>query len=158
MGHDLIFWSGVGEVCTITEALVKVFRLVDGENPAMGYLYEAMDRAKEAMYWYYENKGEEGLTKRAQIWGLIDEQWNNTLHHPIHVAGLYLNPAFAYACGFNFDGEVIDGFLQCVQRMVLTPVERSEISRQNEIYRMASGMLVYDMVVQDRTTRMPGKL
>ena len=103
-------------------------------------------------------RGAEGLTKRAQIWGVIDERWNNTLHRPIHAAGLYLNPAFAYACGFNFDGEVIDGFLQCVQRMVLTPAERSEISRQKEIYRMASGMLGYDMVVQDRTTRMPGKL
>jgi hypothetical protein len=42
--------------------------------------------------------------------------------------------------------------------MVLTPAESSEISRQNEIYRMASGMLGYDMVVQDRTTRMSGKL
>jgi hypothetical protein len=32
----------------ITEPLVRVFRLVDGdEKPAMGYLYEAMDRAKE---------------------------------------------------------------------------------------------------------------
>jgi hypothetical protein len=89
---------------------------------------------------------------------VIDERWNNTLHRPIHAAGLYLNPAFAYACGFNFDGEFIDGFLQCVQRMVLTPAERSDISRQNEIYRMASGMLGYDMVVQDRTTRMPSKL
>jgi hypothetical protein len=39
--------------------------LVDGEKPAISYLYEAMDRDKEAIYWYYENKGEEGLTKRA---------------------------------------------------------------------------------------------
>jgi hypothetical protein len=129
VGHDLIFWSGVGEVCTISEPLVKVLRLVDGEKPAMGYLYEAMDRAKEAIYRYYENKGEEGLTKRAQIWGVMDERWNNTLHRPIHAAGLYLNPAFTYACGFNFDGEVIDGFLQFVQRMVLTLAERSKISR-----------------------------
>jgi hypothetical protein len=59
VGHDLIFWSGVGEVCTISEPLVKVLRLVDGEKPAMGYLYEAMDRAKEVIYQYYENKGEE---------------------------------------------------------------------------------------------------
>jgi hypothetical protein len=61
VGHDLIFWSGVREVCTISEPLVKVLRLVDGEKPAMGYLYEAMDRAKETIYRYYENKGEEGL-------------------------------------------------------------------------------------------------
>jgi hypothetical protein len=158
VGHDMRFWSGVREVCTISEPLVRVLRLVDGEKPAMGYLYEAMDRAKEAIYQYYENRGEERITKRSQIWGVIDERWNNTLHRPIHAAELYLNPAFAYACGFNFDGEVIDGFLQRVQRMVLTPVEHSKISRQNEIYRMASEMLGYVMAVQDRTTRMPGKL
>ena len=49
----------------------------------------------------------------------------------------------------------MDGFLQCVHRMVLTPSERAEISRQMEIYRMSGGTFGYDMVVQDRTTRMP---
>jgi hypothetical protein len=43
------FWAGVEEVCAISEPLVKVLRLVDGDKPAMGYLYEAMDRAKEAI-------------------------------------------------------------------------------------------------------------
>jgi hypothetical protein len=62
--HDQRFWSGVGEVCTISEPLVKVLRLVNDEKPVMGYLYEAMDKAKEAIYRCYENKGEEGLTKR----------------------------------------------------------------------------------------------
>jgi predicted RNase H-like HicB family nuclease len=37
--------------------------LVDGEKHAMGYLHEAMDRAKEAIYQYYEDKGEEGFTR-----------------------------------------------------------------------------------------------
>jgi hypothetical protein len=50
--HEQRFWSGVGEVCTISEPLVKVLRLVDGEKLTMGYLYEAMDRAKEAIYGY----------------------------------------------------------------------------------------------------------
>jgi hypothetical protein len=52
---------GVQELCAISEPLVKVLCLVDGDKPAMGYLYEAMDRAKEAIHWYYEDKGEEGL-------------------------------------------------------------------------------------------------
>eukprot|EP00253_Pinus_taeda_P002444 PITA_02444 len=51
------FWVGVQEVCAITEPFVKVLRLVDGEKPAMGYLYEAMDRAKEAIRAYYDDKG-----------------------------------------------------------------------------------------------------
>jgi hypothetical protein len=42
--------------------------------------------------------------------------------------------------------------------MVLTLAEHSDTSKQNEIYMMASRILGYDMAVQDRTTRMPGKL
>ena len=55
------FWAGVQEVCTVTEPLVKVLRLVDGDKPAMGYLYEAMDRAKEFIRAYYDDKGDEGF-------------------------------------------------------------------------------------------------
>jgi hypothetical protein len=33
---------GVQELCAINEPLVKVLRLVNGDKPAMGYLYEAM--------------------------------------------------------------------------------------------------------------------
>jgi len=61
----------VREVFTISEPLVKVLCLVDGDKPAN--VYEAMDMAKEDIYCYFEEKGEEGFTKRAQIWSLIDE-------------------------------------------------------------------------------------
>jgi hypothetical protein len=53
----------VEEVCAISEPLVKVLRLVDGDKPTMGYLYEAMDRAKESIHAYYEDKGDEGYEK-----------------------------------------------------------------------------------------------
>eukprot|EP00253_Pinus_taeda_P017056 PITA_17056 len=108
------FWAGVKEVCAVTEPLVKVLRLVDGDKPAMGYLYEAMDRAKEAIRAYYDDKGDDGFQKQLLLWGVIDERWNNTLHRPIHAARLSLNPAFSYACEFDFDAEIMDGFLSCV--------------------------------------------
>ena len=38
-----LFWEGVEEVCSISEPLVKVLRLVDNDKPAMGYLYEVVD-------------------------------------------------------------------------------------------------------------------
>ena len=83
------FWVGVEEVVGISEPLVKVLRLVDGDKATMGYLYEAMDRAKESICAYYEDKRYE---RRLLIWKVIDERWNNTLHRPIHAAGIYLNP------------------------------------------------------------------
>lgn len=85
---------------------------------------------------------------------MIDERWNNTLHRPIDVAGIYLNPTFSYPYGFLFDVEIMDGFLPCVQRMVRSPAERSEISKEMEIYRMAGGTFSFEMVVVDRKNQM----
>jgi hypothetical protein len=52
----------------------------------------------------------------------------------------------------------MDVFFQCVQRMVLTPVEHSKISKQIEIYKPSAGTSGYDIAIQDSTTRMLGKL
>eukprot|EP00253_Pinus_taeda_P017244 PITA_17244 len=57
------FWRGVEEACTVSEPIVKVLRLVDGEKLAMAYLYEGMDRAKEAIRSYYADKGSIGLDR-----------------------------------------------------------------------------------------------
>ena len=38
----------------VSKPLVKVLHLVNGDNSAMGYLYEAIDKANEATYSYYE--------------------------------------------------------------------------------------------------------
>jgi hypothetical protein len=66
--YQEIFWARLEEVCTISEPLVKVHYLVDGEKPIMGYLHEVMDRAKEAIRTYYEDEGDEGLGKQLFIW------------------------------------------------------------------------------------------
>eukprot|EP00253_Pinus_taeda_P011205 PITA_11205 len=121
----------------------------------MGYLYEVMDRAKESIRAYYDDKGDEGFQKQLLLWEVIDERWNKTPHRPIHAAGIYLNLAFSYPCGFLFDAEIMDGFLTCVKRMVRYPAERAEISKEMEIYRMASGTFGFEMAVTDRKTTMP---
>eukprot|EP00253_Pinus_taeda_P022160 PITA_22160 len=121
----------------------------------MGYLYEAMDRAKESIRAYSDDKGDEGFQKQCLLWEVINEGWNNTLHRPIHAAGIYLNPTFSYPCGFVFHTEIRDGFLTCVQRMVRSPTERIEISKEIETYRMAGGTFGFDMAMTDRTTKMP---
>eukprot|EP00253_Pinus_taeda_P027464 PITA_27464 len=158
VSYDQSFWAGVEEVCAISEPLVKVLWLVDGDKPAMGYLYEAMDRAKEGIRAYYADKGDEGLEKQQVIWRVIDQRWNNTLHRPIHVAGVYLNPAFSYACGFRVDAEVMDGFFTCVKRMVSSEQEHEEISKEMEVYRMGGGTFGVNMAIKNKTTKMPGKV
>jgi hypothetical protein len=107
---------------------------------------------------YYDDKGDDGFEKWLLIWRVIDDKWNNTLPRLIHAAGIYLNPAFSYSCGFRFDVEVMDGFLTCVQRMKPSPQEHVEISKEMEIYRIASGTCGFDMAIHDKKTKMPSKL
>ncbi|KAK8934674.1 hypothetical protein KSP39_PZI014545 [Platanthera zijinensis] len=52
----IFFWRSIVDILKIFGPLVRVLRLVDGEKrPVMGYIYEAMDRAKETIISHYLN-------------------------------------------------------------------------------------------------------
>ncbi|MCL7038246.1 hypothetical protein MKW94_012169 [Papaver nudicaule] len=69
--------------------IVKVLTLVDGDDkPAMGYIYKAIDNAKEQIqsnFKYVKSRYEEYLN-------IIDKRWNTQLHGQLHAVGYYLNP------------------------------------------------------------------
>ena len=53
---DKDFWCQCQHIVKVSEPLVKVLHLVDGEEkPSMGYLYEAMDKAKETIKTRFKN-------------------------------------------------------------------------------------------------------
>ena len=55
--EDYSFWSQCKNTVKVSEPLIRVLCLVDGdEKPAMGYLYEAMDKAKEEIKRRLKNK------------------------------------------------------------------------------------------------------
>ncbi|KAG6647489.1 hypothetical protein CIPAW_07G082500 [Carya illinoinensis] len=55
--EDREFWTQCQFIVTISEPLVRVLRLVDGdEKPVMGYLYNAMEKAKENIKARLKNK------------------------------------------------------------------------------------------------------
>ncbi|KAJ9544035.1 hypothetical protein OSB04_023742 [Centaurea solstitialis] len=87
------FWRNIAYALKLTGPLVSVLRLVDGEKrPAMGYIYEAIDRAKETIAKSFPNQ-EELYQKTFEI---IDRRWEHQLHRPLHAAGHYLNPSIFY--------------------------------------------------------------
>jgi len=60
----------------MTAPLVRVLHLVDSDRPTMGYLYEAMARAKKAIMHYYIDHPDEDNdfgNKYMDFWALIDE-------------------------------------------------------------------------------------
>lgn len=131
--------------------------MVDGDKPAMAYLYEAMDRAKETICSYYANKGSAGFDIHMMLWVVIDSRWTRMPHRPIHVAALFLNPAFSYKCAFDFHGEVMEGLHSCIQRMVLDLKLRRKINCKIQFYRDCVGLFGFDDVIRERTLFMPRK-
>ncbi|KAL4181181.1 hypothetical protein AMTRI_Chr12g235920 [Amborella trichopoda] len=101
------FWRGVKHAILVFLPLVKVLRLVDADKPSMGFIYDAMERAKNEIA---ENLGDDA-TK------------------PLHAAGYYLNPKFFYAdADIESKGVIMDGFNECPEKLVPDPNIQDKIS------------------------------
>nr|KAJ0209892.1 hypothetical protein LSAT_V11C400211820 [Lactuca sativa] len=78
------FWINIEIAVKVGEPLLAVLRLVDSERkPAMRYIYEAMDRAKEQIAYSFNNK----FNKYKAFFKFIDDKWNCQLHQDLHAAG-----------------------------------------------------------------------
>ncbi|KAI5411161.1 hypothetical protein KIW84_056341 [Lathyrus oleraceus] len=94
---NMDFWKNLIIFLKGAFPLLKVLRMVDSdEKAAMGYIYEAMDHAKEEIQTSYINK-----RKR-----------------PLHATGYYLNPLLHYKPNFKADNEVKQGMYACFERMM----------------------------------------
>ncbi|KAF8380426.1 hypothetical protein HHK36_027912 [Tetracentron sinense] len=126
------FWKGVIYAMKITAPLVRVLRLVDGEKrPPMGYIYEAMDKAKEAIKEALG--GQRNVRRYKLVWDIVDKRWNAQLHQPLHAAGYYLNPEFFYKNRqIGSCEEVMSGLYDVIERLV------PELEIQEKIKRFKS--------------------
>ena len=105
------FWKNIVHILKLTGPLVAVLRMVDGEKkPPMGYIYEAMNRAKETIAKSFNEREE----RYASVFNIIDQRWNCQLHRPLHAAGYYLNPEFFYSNPNIDSDEVVQGLYDCI--------------------------------------------
>jgi len=87
----LSFWNRVVFTLKVMAPLVHVLRLVDGERKAaIGYIYEAMEKAKEIIMKSFNNDE----SKYNDVFTIIDNRWSSQLHCPLHVASHFLNLEF----------------------------------------------------------------
>ncbi|KAK7259192.1 hypothetical protein RIF29_24792 [Crotalaria pallida] len=129
---DKEFWKNIVECLKGAYPLIKVLRLVDSEEkPAMGFIYEEMDQAKEKIQTTFNDIKKSYLP----IWEIIDQRWDNQLHRPLHAAGYYLNPKLHYAPRFKVDFEVKRGLYDYLERMVGNMEEVTKIDEQLEDFK-----------------------
>lgn len=148
------FWINVDIAVKIGVPLLRVLRLVDGEKkPAMGYIYEAMDRAKEEIAKAFKNK----LNRYEQVFNIIDRRWNCQLHQPLHAAGHYLNPGLYYGNPeVENDTEVLSGLFSCIHKLASSEEEEIQIHSELPIYRNAQGIFANPIAKKMRKTLAPG--
>eukprot|EP00253_Pinus_taeda_P026074 PITA_26074 len=146
-------WDKVTEIVSFTEPLVKVLRLMDGEKLVMGYIYEGMEKAKEAIKTFY--KGNE--SKYLPIWQIIDSRWDRQLHSPLHATRAYLNPSLFYNEGSSIqrDPEVMRGVMICIEKMFPDQDIQDEINIQQDMYKEASGMFGFNSSQRLKDKKMP---
>ncbi|KAL6495777.1 hypothetical protein OROGR_030340 [Orobanche gracilis] len=147
------FWNSVVYAVKVAGSLIKVLRLVDGEKkPPMGYIYEAMDLAKEEIAAAFGSNEDRYI----EIFNIIDNRWDCQLQRPLHAAGYYLNPAYYYKNGeVEKETEVKEGLFSCIKR--LSRDEKEEVGIHNELvlYTKALKLFGISMAIKMRDTYAP---
>ncbi|XP_068474601.1 uncharacterized protein [Phaseolus vulgaris] len=106
------------------------------EKPAMRFIYEEMDIAKEKIQSLFN-----GVSKSyTPLWEIIDQRWDNQLHRSLHVVGYYLNPMLHYHPDFKVDYEVKRGLYECLERLVRDLDVMGKIDVQLESFKTKSGL------------------
>ncbi|XP_042979597.1 uncharacterized protein LOC122309878 [Carya illinoinensis] len=145
--EDKEFWAQCQFIVKISEPLVRVLRLVDGdEKPAMGYLYDAMERVKENIKARYNNK----VSVFSPFTRIIDSRWDKQLHSPLHAAGYVLNPGIFYSPSFKNKNDVVKGFNSCVMKMELDPDDQDKIIEELDLYRTSVGEFGHSLAIRQR--------
>ncbi|TYK20918.1 hypothetical protein E5676_scaffold284G00600 [Cucumis melo var. makuwa] len=141
------FWTTIVFALKVSGPLVRV-RLVDGEKkPPMGYIYEAMDRAKETIAKSFNNNEE----KYKDIFTIIDRRWELQLHRPLHAAGYYLNPSFYYSNpSIQEDDEIVNGLYSCITKMVASLDIQDKILAELSKYKRAEALFGQPLAIRQR--------
>ncbi|KAJ0789561.1 putative transcription factor/ chromatin remodeling BED-type(Zn) family [Helianthus annuus] len=127
------FWDNVHLACQVLAPLVDVVRLVDTEEkPCMGYIYDAVSRAKEQIK---KNLTDERL--RTKVWSFIQTRWSDQLHHPLHAAGCFLNPAIYHADTskeIRKNADISAGLYVAIDRLVPNLEDNDKVRQDINLY------------------------
>ncbi|RWR83606.1 hypothetical protein CKAN_01236600 [Cinnamomum micranthum f. kanehirae] len=147
------FWNTVVYALKVLGPLLCVLRLVDGEKkPPMGYIYEAMDWAKEAISNAFGGKEE----RYNNIFEIIDRRWDVQLHCPLLAAGYFLNPEYFYSNpNIEHDSEVMAGLYNCISKLVPNIDVQDKINQELSIYKQAENLFGLPMEIRQRATTAP---
>ncbi|KAH9292228.1 hypothetical protein KI387_042583, partial [Taxus chinensis] len=128
------FWESATKVLNVCEPIVDVLRMVDGDTPCLGMLYESMDRCKEAIQKALNNVEGDYM----EIWNTVDYRWK-MMHTPLHAAACYLEPKL-FQIDRDSDLEVMTGLYEAIEKFEPDPTTACLIRKQCWKYKAGEGM------------------
>lgn len=150
--EDNDFWRAVEESVAISEPILKVLREVSTGKPAVGSIYELMSKAKESIRTYYimdENK-------HKVFSDIVDTNWCEHLHSPLHAAAAFLNPSIQYNPEIKFLTSLKEDFFKVLEKLLPTSDLRRDITNQIFTFTRAKGMFGCNLAMEARDSVSPG--
>eukprot|EP00253_Pinus_taeda_P029681 PITA_29681 len=126
------FWENANKVLKICGPIVNVLHMVDGDKPCMGFVYESLDRCKEAIATAFNNVEAD----YKEIWDLIDHRWK-MMHSPLHAVACYLDPRL-FGLPRHKDEEIMNGLIQSIEKLNPDPEIAGAPKLQNFAIRILS--------------------
>lgn len=156
------FWIGVSQCLKVFAPLVRVLRLVDGDQkPSMGFLYGELKRAKQEII-------EACNSKEAQykpILDIIDAKSEGRLDGPLHLTAYLLNPFYLYKDqSIQNDSSIMEAVIYCVESFYPDDVDVQAhiINQELLMYKNKVGMFGKPVALRgcevDKDNYDPGKL
>lgn len=152
--EDKEFWAQCQHIVEVTEPIIRILRLVDSEEkPAIGYIYEAIEKAKEAIKLRLKNN--------TSVFGpylrVIDTIWEKELCSPLHGAACFLNPSVYFKNGSGKQSDVNRGLLNTITRLVQNDEVQEKIGIQLEAYKRSTGDFGLPLAIRLRDKLSPGR-
>ncbi|ERN11236.1 hypothetical protein AMTR_s00024p00229430 [Amborella trichopoda] len=146
---DRRFWAQCSHVVSITEPLVPVLRLSNfDDKPAMGFLFDAMKRSREAIF--------DNNIWNEEILEIVDRRCRDQLHQDIHAAGFFLNPQNYYSNTTLDDADIMEGVRNCIYRLKPDLETHMECMQQLIMYMEKNGEFAYNNAKKAAAKLHPG--
>ncbi|GAU51453.1 hypothetical protein TSUD_413500 [Trifolium subterraneum] len=109
---DSKFWDDCFKIAKLMAPIIKLLRIVDGDEvPSMGYVYEGMRRAKNAIKEMFKKK----KAAYEPYTNIIKARWDKHLKRNLHAASYFFNPAFLYGDNFDDKSRVMEALIQLIE-------------------------------------------
>jgi hypothetical protein len=152
---DSLFWEDCAIIVRMSEPLIRVLRMVDGDDrPLMGYLYDAIHRAKEEMMRRFQKR-------RARVKPFIDiinNRWEGQFYRNLYAAAFWLNPRFQYdASIMDKHMSTISGLLDVLEKYAHENLPlQSKITSEMKLFRNAEHDFCRVSAINNLTLMPPG--